>query len=280
MGSRFKGLFTRRKAPRLALYAVVILMGLPMVFPFYYMVITSLKTLADLTRVPLAPSQPTIEAYRLLLEGMPYGLYVYNSLIVAIVTTVGSMFFCALAGFAFAKYRFRHRELLFWLLLSTMLIPGAVLLVPSFLLMRDFGWLNTFWPLIVPHLAGAFGVFLSRQFITEIPDGLLDAARIDGCSEFRVFLSVILPLSKPLLATLGILTFLHNWNSFVGPLIYLVDESKFTLPLGLALLQGRYTRTENVQMAGAALAIIPVLVLFAVLQKRIVKSLASSGLKG
>lgn len=121
---------------------------------------------------------------------------------------------------------------------------------------------------------------MARQFIEAIPDDLIDAARIDGCGELRIFWRIVLPLSKPLLATLAILSFLHNWNSFVGPLIYIFDEERFTLPLGLALLQGRYTRTENVQMAGAALAIIPVLVLFAILQKRIVKSLASSGLKG
>ena len=230
--------------------------------------------------ISLGLSEPTLDAYRTLLSGMPYGRFVLNSLIVASVTTLGTMFFCTLAGYAFAKHDFRYKRILFASLLATMLVPGAVLLVPSFLLMRDFGWLNSLWALIVPHLGGAFGVFLARQFIEEIPDALIDAARIDGCTEFQVFRRVVLPLSKPLLATLGILTFLSNWNSFVGPLIYIFDEELFTLPLGLSLLQGRYTRTENVQMAGAALAVIPVLILFVFLQKRIVKSLASSGLKG
>jgi len=160
-----------------------------------------------------------------------------------------------------------------------MLIPGSVLLVPGFLLMRDFGWLDTFWPLIVPNLAGAFNVFLARQFIELIPDDLIDAARIDGCGEWRIYWQVILPLSRPLLATMGILTFLYNWNNFVSPLIFILDEAKFTLPLGLSLLQGQYTQIENIQMAGAALAIIPVLVLFFAFQNQIVKSFSTSGLK-
>jgi multiple sugar transport system permease protein len=272
----------RRIHARLWLYLVVLLGGALMALPFYYMVVTSFKRLADVSKIPLSLGleRPTLEAYEALLDGFPYGLFVLNSLVVAISTTAGSMVLCSLAGYAFAKHQFRYKEPLFWLLLSTMLIPHSVLLVPGFLLMRDLGWLNSFWPLIVPNLGGAFGVFLSRQFIAEIPDALLDAARIDGCNDWQVFWKVIMPLSKPLLATLGILTFLSNWNSFVGPLIYLIDEKLFTLPLALSLLQGRYTATENVQMAGAALAVIPVLLVFLLFQKQIVKSLTTSGLKG
>jgi len=272
----------RRRLPRVWLYLFVIGFGAVMVLPFYYMIITSLKTLEAVSQVPvsLAPTSPTLEPYRNLLSSMPYGRFVVNSLIVAVATTLGTLFFCTLAGYAFAKHQFTGRRVLFGLILATMLIPSSVLLVPGFLLMRDLGWLNSFWPLIVPHVTGAFGIFLSRQFIAEIPDDFLEAARIDGCSDFRIYLQIILPLSKPLLATLGILTFLANWNSFVSPLIFLFDEELFTLPLGLALLQGPFKRTENVLMAGAALAIIPVLVLFFLFQKQIVKGLASSGLKG
>jgi len=267
---------------RLVLYAVVTVVGVTMILPFYYMVVTSFKTLEEVSQIPisLGLGRPTLDAYRRLLQGLPYGRFVLNSLLVAMVTTSGTIFFCSLAGYAFAKHRFPYQRALFFVLLSTMLVPGAVLLVPGFLLMRDFGWLDTLWPLIVPHLSGAFGVFLAKQFIDKIPDELIDAARIDGCGELRLYWHVVMPLSKPLLATLGILTFLANWNSFIGPLIFLLDEQLFTLPLGLALLQGRYARTENVQMAGAALATIPVLIVFFALQKRIIKSLASSGLKG
>ncbi len=271
----------QKNISRIWLYVFVTIGGIIMFLPFYYMMITSFKTLEDITTIPisLTLSQPTAKPYTDLLEGLRYGRFMWNSLIIAVITTAGTIFFCTLSGYAFAKHRFPHRETLFMFLLSTMLIPGTVLLVPGFLLMRDFGWLNTFAPLIVPGMTGAFGIFLARQFIAEVPDDLIDAARIDGCSDFRIYWQVILPLSKPLIATLGILTFLYNWNNFISPLIYLLDESKFTLPLGLSLLQGRYTKMENIQMAGAALAIIPVLILFFVFQKQIVKSFSTSGLK-
>lgn len=271
----------RGRLQRLALYAFVYAAGALLTVPFYYMTITSLKPLEEIARIPisLTLSHPTLDPYRTLLEGLAYGRFMMNSLFVATLTMAGSLFFCTLAGYAFAKHTFPHRDALFLMLLSTMLIPGTVLLVPGFLLMRDFGWLNTFLPLIVPNMAGAFNTFLARQFIEDVPDSLIEAARIDGCGPFRVYWQIILPLSRPLLATLGILTFLWNWNNFIGPLIFILDESKFTLPLGLALLQGRYTKLENIQMAGAALAILPVLVLFFFFQKQIVKSLSTSGLK-
>ena len=146
--------------------------------------------------------------------------------------------------------------------------------------MRDFGWLNTYYSLIIPGLVGTFGVFLAKQFIESIPNDLIDAANIDGCPDFLIYVRIIIPLSKALLATLAILTFLGSWNNFVGPLIYLLDEERYTLPLGIALLQGRYMQSENIQMAGAALAIIPVLVIFFSFQNQIVESLSTSGLKG
>lgn len=272
----------KKKIPRLWLYIFVTAFGLTMILPFYYMVITSFKTLEEVTRVPISLTlkNPTIKPYTDLLDAMSYGRFMLNSFIVAITTTAGTLLFCSLAGYAFAKHRFPFKNFFFMFLLSTMLIPGSVLLVPGFLLMRDFGFLNTFWPLILPGMTGAFGIFLARQFIREIPDDFIDAARIDGASDFRIYWQIIIPLSKPLLATLAILTFLYNWNNFISPLIYIFDESKFTLPLGLSLLQGRYTNWENVQMAGAALAIIPVLVLFFIFQKQIVRSLSTSGLKG
>lgn len=266
---------------RAALYAVVVTAGLVMVVPFYYMLVTSFKTIDDIASVPisLGIGHPTWDSYEALLEGMAYGRFMLNSLIVATATMLGAMFICPLAGYAFAKHRFPHKEALFVFLLSTMLIPGTVLLVPSFLLMRDLGWLDTFWPLIIPNVAGAFNVFLARQFIRDVPNDLIAAARIDGCSEWRIYLQIILPLCRPLLATLGILTFLWNWNNFIAPLIYILDESKFTLPLGLSLLQGRFREYENIQMAGATLALLPVLILFLAFQGQIIQSFTNSGLK-
>lgn len=272
----------RAQPHRILLYILMTSAGLVMIAPFYFMIVTSLKKLSEVTSlsISLLVKEPTLQAYRDLLQGLPYLQFMGNSLIIAIVTTAGTMFFCTLAGYAFSKHRFPGREKIFTALLATMMIPGSVLLVPSFLLMRDFGWLDTYLPLIVPSLAGAFGIFLSKQFIDAIPDDLLDAARIDGCSDFRIYWNIILPLSKPLLATLGILTFLWSWNRFLEALIYIFDERLYTLPLGISLLQGRFVFNENIQMAGAALAIIPVLIIFFILQKQIVKSLSTTGLKG
>lgn len=265
----------------ISIYGVLTLSALIMALPFYYMLITSLKPNEEVAQptLSLIVRHPTIQPYQDLIKGDIVLRSTWNSFVIAALTTVGSMLLCTLAGYAFAKHNFPGKNLLFLILLSTMMIPGSVLLVPGFLLMRDFGWLDTWLPLIVPGMAGAFGVFLARQFIAVIPNSLIESAKLDGATEPRIFVSLILPLTKPLLATLGILTFLGSWNSFLGPLIMLLDEKKFTLPLVIALLQGRYPGQDNVQMAGALVSIFPVLVIFALFQRQIVNSLASSGLK-
>lgn len=272
---------TSRKVERFLVYILLALGSLVLAMPFYYMFVTSLRSNDDLAKptLQLTMSNPTLQPYRDLLQGGSVVQATMNSLFVGLTTTLATLFFCTLAGYAFAKHRFPGRDLLFTVLLSTMMIPGAVLLVPGFLLLRDFGWLNTFLPLIVPGMAGAFGVFLSRQFISAIPESYLESARIEGAHDFRVYRSIILPLSKPLLATLGILTFLGSWNSFIGPLIVLLDERKYTLPLVIAMLQGRFPGKENIQMAGAMVSIAPVIILFMLFQKLIIQSLSSSGLK-
>lgn len=284
---------------RFVIYAILSVFALVMVLPFYYMVVTSLKSSKENAQpnVSLVVHDPTIKPYTDLLfennqnTGTPApadektqgpGLVLRscgNSVIIALFSTLGAMLLCPLAGYAFAKHRFPGRDALFLVLLATMMIPGTVLLVPSFLLFRDFGWLDTWYPLIVPGLAGAFGVFLARQFIDKIPDSLVESATLDGSTEVRTFLAIIMPLSKPLLATLGIMTFLGSWNSFVGPLIILLDEKKYTLPLVVAMLQGRFPGKENMMMAGAMVSVLPVLVLFFIFQRQIVESLANSGLK-
>lgn len=272
----------KRRWSEIALVYLLLTIGaVIMAIPFYSMVVTSLKPAVEVSRptVSLIVEKPTIQNYQELFDAGLILRATFNSFVVALLSTLGSMFFCTLAGYAFAKHSFPGRNLLFMTLLATMMIPGSVLMVPGFLLLRDFGWLDTWLPLIVPGLAGAFGVFLARQFIEKIPDSLIESAKLDGAKETRIFGSVILPLTKPLLATLAILTFLGSWNSFVGPLIILLDEKKFTLPLVVAMLQGRFPGADNKQMAGAMISILPVLILFFFFQKQIVQSLASSGLK-
>lgn len=262
--------------------SLVLLFGaFTMVLPFYYMLVTSLKPMTEVSQATpsFITKNPTLQSYKDLLSSDLVYRSAINSVAVATLQTVGVLFFCTLAGYAFSKHRFPGREALFLVLLSTMMIPGAVLLVPSFLLYRDLGWLDTWAPLIIPGLGGAFGVFLARQFIEKIPDSLIECARLEGCSEFRIYWRIIMPISKPLIATLGILTFLGSWNSFLGPLIVLLNEKLFTLPLVISMLQGRFPGKDNVQMAGAMISILPVLILFFIFQKQVVESLASSGLK-
>ena len=262
-------------------YVMLSLFAVVMALPFYYMIITSLKSLAEVSEptISLVVKKPTTDPYHDLLKGSLFLNSAFNSLFIALASTVGSMILCPLAGFAFAKHKFPGRDFIFVSLLATMMIPGTVLMVPGFLLFRDFGWLDTWLPLIVPGLAGVFGVFLSRQFIEKLPDSLIDAAKMDGLPEWGIFVKVVMPLSKPLLATLAIFTFLGSWNSFLGPLIILQDEKKFTLPPVIAMLQGRFQGKENVQMAGAVMSILPVLIVFFIFQKQIVESLANTGLK-
>ncbi|MHB8635838.1 MAG: carbohydrate ABC transporter permease [Fimbriimonadaceae bacterium] len=271
----------RRPLDTFVTYVLLAVGALVLVLPFYYMVVTSVKPDTELaeTSVSLIARHPTVKPYTDLIQGDAILRATWNSFVIAASTTLGSMLFCALAGYAFAKHRFPGRDALFLTLLATMMVPATVLLVPGFLLMRDFGWLDTWWPLIVPGMAGAFGVFLARQFMHKIPDSLIESAKLDGCGEVRVFRSIVLPNVKPLLATLGILTFLGSWNSFVAPLIMLLDEKKYPLPLVISLLQGRFPYKDNVQMAGAVISIAPVLLLFLVFQRQIVQSLAGSALK-
>ena len=255
--------------------------AMAMVVPFYYMVVTSLKPYKEISEATpsFVAKHPTLQSYKDLLTTDLVYRSAINSVVIASLQTIGVLFFCTLAGFAFSKHRFPGREMLFFVLLSTMMIPGAVLLVPSFLLYRDLGWLDSWIPLIVPGLGGAFGVFLARQFIVKIPDSLIESARLEGCPEFRIYRQIVMPISRPLIATLGILTFLGSWNSFLSPLIILLNERLFTLPLVVSMLQGRFPGKDNVQMAGAMISILPVLILFFLFQKQVVESLASSGLK-
>jgi multiple sugar transport system permease protein len=245
------------------------------------MCINAFRSNAEMARIDLGLwlSDPTIEPIMSLLEGSAYLRAAANSAAIALISTMANVLLCPLAGYAFAKLHFPGRDRIFMLLLGTMMIPGAVLIVPGFLLARDLGWINTYAPLLVPGLGSVFYVFLSRQFIIKIPDALIMAARLDGCSELRIFFQIILPLIRPLLASIGILTFLGSWNSFLTPMVYLFDESSYTLPLVISMLQGRFRGQENIQMAGALLSIVPVLIVFFVLQKQIIDSFANSGLK-
>ena len=217
--------------------------------------------------------------YRNLWKTVPYNRYFINSVFIATASTLLTLFFCSLGGYAFAKYQFRGQKVLFGILLASMMVPFQVLLVPLFGLMYDIGWLNSYKAIIIPFSVGAFGVFLMRQFIVTIPSELLDAARIDGCSEFGIYYRVVLPIIKPALGALTIYSFLGSWNGYLWPLIILRDEAKYTLPIGLANLVGTYRQDYGMLMAGTLLSLMPIVILFLAMQREFVQGITLGSVK-
>ncbi|MDI6642378.1 MAG: carbohydrate ABC transporter permease, partial [Elusimicrobiota bacterium] len=199
---------------------------------------------------------------------------------IAISITVLSLFVNSLAAFAFAKFSFPGKEKIFALLLATLMIPGQMTMIPVFLLLKSLGLLNSYLGLIIPAAASAFGIFLIRQFMLTIPNDLIESARIDGCSDFRIYWNIILPLCKPVLATLGVFTFMGSWNDFLWPLIVMMKESKYTLPVALANLSGEYVTEFGLLMAGSVIVVAPIILVFVFAQRFIIESFAHTGLKG
>ena len=210
---------------------------------------------------------------------VPYNRYFINSVFIATASTLLTLFFCSLGGYAFAKYEFKGKAVLFGILLASMMIPFQVLLVPLFGLMSDIGWLNSYKAIIIPFSVGAFGIFLMRQFIVTIPSELIDAARIDGCSEFGIYYRIVLPIIKPALGALTIYSFLSSWNGYLWPLIVLRDEAKYTLPIGLANLIGIYRQDYGMLMAGTFLSLLPIIILFLAMQREFIQGITLGSVK-
>lgn len=255
-----------------------------MVLPFFWMVNASLMTSGEIQRQPPVwlPSTPQVGNYARLLEVMPLLRLYANSLFVTISTTLGVLLTSSLAGFAFAKYQFPGKKILFVLILATMMVPMFVTIIPVFFVIRQLGWINTFQGLIVPGTVSAYGIFLMRQFISTLPDELLDAARIDGASEPRIYAGIVLPLITPALATLGTFTFIGAWNAFLWPLLIVNDRNLQTLPLGLNALRTFASEARNLDllMVGTTLSVLPALLLFIFLQRYFIQGIALTGLKG
>jgi len=264
--------------------AIVLIIGaLAMLLPFAWMLATSLSRKANISmpRTPsLWPPDPSLFNYKIATDNLEIGQLYLNSLIVVGATTFGYLFFCSLAGYAFAKGRFPGKTVLFIAFLATLFIPFETRMIPLYLFMSQLHLTNTYWALILPFLAGGFGTFLMRQTIASIPDELIEAARIDGASEFKIFWMVILPLSKATLATLAIINIIWRWNDVLWPLLVTSDRKLFTVTQGLALeghSQGTYT---GVALATAVLAIFPVIIAYLFLQRYVIRSVVSSGVKG
>ena len=267
---------------RLILHATLVLGAAVTLTPLLWMVSASFMPSgqANTFPPPLLPDKPTLEHYRSLFTRLDMGRYFLNSAFLAATVTSISLFFNSMAGYAFAKLRFRGREPLFRALLAGLVIPVQVAMLPLFLLLKEIGLVNTYGGVIVPGIAGIFGIFLIRQYALGIPDDLLEAARIDGASEFRIYWSLVLPLCAPILITLGIFTFLAVWNDFMWPLIVLTDDSMYTLPVALANLVGEHAQDTELMMAGSVLTVLPVLVLFLALQRYYIQGIMMGSVKG
>jgi ABC-type glycerol-3-phosphate transport system permease component len=254
-----------------------------MLFPFVWMLVSSFKPFPEIfAGRTFLPQEPTIANYVALFERYDALRKFWNSFYIATTATVLSVFLCALGGYAFAKFEFPGRKAMVALMLASMTIPFAVLLVPLFVMMRNtFGWIDTPWPLIVPGAANAFGIFFMRQYMLSVSDDMLDAARIDGASEFGIFLRVVLPTALPGLASLGIIFFMASWNNFLWPLTVLRSERMHTVPIMLNSLQGPPGRTAfDLLMAGSVLSVIPMLVVCFLLQRYLIAGITAGSVKG
>jgi len=251
-------------------------------FPLLWMVSASLMSPGESSAYPppLVPRLPTLDNYRELFARAGMGRYLANSLLLAVAVTALSLVFNVMAGYAFAKLRFAGRERIFKLMLGALVIPGQVAMVPLFLLLKHLGFVNSYGGIIVPALASIFGIFLVRQYALSIPDDLLEAARIDGASEWRIFGLVVVPLLRPIIVTLAVFTLLGTWNDFMWPLIVLTDQDLYTLPVALASLSREHVQDNELMMAGAVLTIVPVLVVFLVLQRYYIQGLTMGSVKG
>ncbi len=270
----------RLRASTIMAYLLLAVGSVLMAFPFLWMFISSFKGIRDIFSLSFFPQVWTLENYREVLFNTQFLRWFLNSLLVALATTASVLFFCSLVGYTLTRMRFPGRQVVFLLILSTLMIPTEMLVIPWFVMSSDFGWVNTYWGIIFPGLIPAFGVFLMRQFFQTLPRDVFDAARVDGISEFGLFWRIALPLVRPALAALGIFAFIGNWNAFLWPLIISKSASMRTIPVGIALFSGESGTAWNLIMAANALAILPVLLVFFVFQKQIIEGVVLTGSKG
>jgi multiple sugar transport system permease protein len=270
-----------RSFEMIALYTGLTLLGIVMVYPLVWMIATSFKQPADIYTLSLLPTHPTLDNYVIALTRFPFARWFANSLLVATATTLSVAFFDSLTGYVLAKLEFPFKSIIFVAILCTLMVPTEMLVIPWYILSVDYHWTDTYWGIMFPGVISAFGVFLMRQFMQTVPNELLDAGRIDGLGEFGLFWRVALPLVRPAMAALCILTFLGNWNAFLWPLIVIQDPLLRTLPVGLSQFSyGEAGSRWELIMTGASIATLPVLIGFAIFQRQIIRGVALTGLKG
>ena len=271
---------------RLSIYILLTIGAFTMLSPFVWMITTSLKHLGDVFSYQKpwwfdwAPTAFVWENYVKAFKVVPFARFYFNSIFVVLLTTFGQVTTSAFAAYAFARLRFPGRDKIFFAYLATMMVPGAVTMIPVFILLQYFGWIDTYKAVILPAMFTAYGTFMLRQFFLTLPRDLEDAAKIDGCGYFRIFWTIVLPLSKPALATLTTFTFMGTWMNFMWPLVALNSHEKFTLPVGLAYFQSLHSTNWPLLMAGSVMMILPILLLFIFNQRYFVEGIKLTGIKG
>ena len=275
---------SRRSTPSLVMIHLLLVAGVAVsVAPLLWVAVGSVKQVSEIFSYPprLVPAPATLDNYRLLFGDQPFWRWFVNSLATSVAATVVAVFLSALAGYGFAKYRFRGRRFLFDVLFSSLMVPFAVILVPLFVEMTRLGWADSYAALVVPWVAPAFGIFLMRQFIIQtVPDEMIDAARVDGAGEFQTFWRIVVPVIRPALGALAVWNFLNAYNSYLWPLTVISSDSKYTLPLGLAALNGNYSREYGTVLAAAFLAALPTIGLLLTLRRQLISGLTVGSVKG
>ena len=265
---------------RVITWTLLFLGGVVMITPIIFMVSTSFKSGQEVYVLSIFPDAPTLKNYLFILEESKFLKWMLNSLWVATFSTVSVLFFDSLVGYTLAKFSFRGRQLIFIAILSTLMIPTEMLIIPWYMMSRTFGWIDTYWGIAFPGLMTGFGTFLMRQFFMSLPDELIDAARIDGWSEFSIWWRIAMPLVVPALSALAIFHFLGNWTAFIWPLIVTNDPAIYTIPVGIASFNGEFQMDWEVVMTASALATLPTLAVFLLLQRFIIRGVMLAGLKG
>ncbi|MBB5516483.1 multiple sugar transport system permease protein [Rubricella aquisinus] len=254
--------------------------GLLMIMPITYMLSTSFKWPHEVYNLNLIPEEPTLDNYIHVLEDGRFFRWFINSLIIAVITTISNVLFDSLVGYTLCKFKFRGRYIIFIAILSTLMIPTEMLVIPWYLMSQSFGWLDSYWGIMFPGLMTAFGTFLMKQFFETVPDDFIEAARIDGLNELQIWWTVAMPLVKPALSALAIFVFLGNWTAFIWPLIVTNSQELYTLPVGLTTFSVEQQVEWELIMTGAALATIPTLIVFLIFQRYIIRGVVMAGLKG
>jgi multiple sugar transport system permease protein len=273
---------TKSNRRMISVHLLLIVGAVTMIIPFLWMISTSLKTFTESMQVPptIFPADLQFANYLQVFKSVDFLNYYWNTIIMTLGRTIGQLFFCSLTAYAFARMNFKGKNVLFVLILSVLMVPSQIVMIPSFVVMREFGWIDTFYALITPGIFSAFGVFLLRQFFMSIPRELDEAAKLDGCSFFGIYWRIILPLSRPALVALAIFAIISTWNDFLWPLIVTNSDGMRVLSIGIASFQGQYTTQYPLLMSGALMATAPMIIVFIFLQKYFIEGIALTGSKG